>query len=218
MDILVCASRDGRASASVVGAMTGAFVSPVSDRSFMGIRFRPGEAHAFLDLRADDATDLVLTPHEAGAKALAELEGAVTPASLVDPRATFDHWLLSRLSRVRAADARVRHAVALVSHCQGRVKAAALAERVGVSDRQLERIFAERVGISPKVLARVVRLQSVVARVDSVVAPRIPWADLAARFGYADQAHLVREVRALTGVSPSELARERRVDLSARAD
>jgi AraC-like DNA-binding protein len=40
------------------------------------------------------------------------------------------------------------------------------------------------------------------------------WTDLALRFGYYDQAHLVREVRQLCGVPPTE-ARGMLIDLSA---
>ena len=36
-----------------------------------------------------------------------------------------------------------------------------------------------------------------------------PWAAIAAAAGYADQAHLARDVRSLTGLSPTALRRER---------
>ena len=36
------------------------------------------------------------------------------------------------------------------------------------------------------------------------------WSRLAAEAGYYDQAHLIREVRALAGTTPAELARESR--------
>lgn len=36
---------------------------------------------------------------------------------------------------------------------------------------------------------------------------KLPWADIAASTGYADQAHFAREARAMTGLSPTELIR-----------
>ena len=38
----------------------------------------------------------------------------------------------------------------------------------------------------------------------------IQWARVAIGAGYYDQPHLIRECRAISGLSPSELARERR--------
>ena len=40
------------------------------------------------------------------------------------------------------------------------------------------------------------------------IAPRVEWADPALQCRYADQAHLVRDVRCLAGVTPTEVARE----------
>jgi len=56
--------------------------------------------------------------------------------------------------------------------------------------------------------------QSVVeARVAGEIGP-VPWAQVAASGGFADQAHLCREVREVTGHSPAELARKTHTDES----
>jgi AraC-like DNA-binding protein len=36
----------------------------------------------------------------------------------------------------------------------------------------------------------------------------MPLAELALRLGYADQAHMTRELKALAGITPREVARE----------
>jgi hypothetical protein len=67
MDVLLRVDKDGDVSASVVGTMTCAFVAPsAAVTGFAGIRFRPGEALAFLDVAAGDACDALLTPLDAG--------------------------------------------------------------------------------------------------------------------------------------------------------
>ena len=76
---------------------------------------------------------------------------------------------------------------------------------MGLSERQLERLFDERVGYGPKTFARVVRLQRAVESIARPAGPRgttASWATFARDCGYADQAHLIREFRALTGVTP----------------
>jgi AraC-like DNA-binding protein len=78
-----------------------------------------------------------------------------------------------------------------------------------VGERRLQRAFDRSVGLSPKVLGRVLRLRQAVRRLESAGRP-LSWAGVAAAAGYADQAHLIREFRALAGVTPAAYVRERR--------
>ena len=80
-----------------------------------------------------------------------------------------------------------------------RVRDAALA--VALSERQLERLFLEHAGLAPAVYRRICRLHRAV-RAAKAGAPLAAAAVLA---GFADQPHLSREVRSLTGSSPHEL-------------
>lgn len=80
------------------------------------------------------------------------------------------------------------------------------ARRLGMSPRQLHRHMLPLFGYGPKRLARILRLQRALARAE--VGETL--ARVAASCGYADQAHLTREVRALTGTTPAALLRERR--------
>jgi transcriptional regulator GlxA family with amidase domain len=111
------------------------------------------------------------------------------------------------VEKVSAPDARVQAAVSLLERTGGELPIPAVATRVGMGERQLERLFDERVGYGPKMLARVVRMQQVTRRITRGTAAS--WARLAADCGYTDQAHLIREFRALTGVTPRLYAQER---------
>ncbi len=221
MDILFWLG-DALAEPRIIGTMTRAIVAGgASGASVMGVRFRPGEAFAFLDVLAADARDASLTAREAGRPDLLPLADAVgRPSMGVAGRArAIDAWLLSRLPSARPADPRVRRAVTLLEASRGTVRVADVAVAAGLGDRQLERAFAERVGIAPKALARVFRFEALVATVDRhlrAASPRgvlaIPWARAATDVGYADQAHMTREARALAGVTPTALAAERMSD------
>ncbi|WP_410672402.1 helix-turn-helix domain-containing protein [Amycolatopsis sp. cmx-4-68] len=69
---------------------------------------------------------------------------------------------------------------------------------LAVSERRLRRRFVQAVGYGPATYLRVSRFQRAVA-----LAPRVAGlAALAAAAGYADQAHLSRDCRALTGLTP----------------
>jgi AraC-like DNA-binding protein len=76
-----------------------------------------------------------------------------------------------------------------------------VARDVGLSERQLERLFHERAGLAPKTYARIARFRATVldARAGE------SFAAAAATHRYADQAHFNRDVRALTGRAPTAL-------------
>jgi len=92
----------------------------------------------------------------------------------------------------------------------GATRVRELADRLGVSDRHLRRLMVDETGFSPRHFARIQRFHALLKAVD--LAPAPAWADLAARYGYADQSHLIREVQDLAGVTPTRLHQERRAE------
>jgi AraC-like DNA-binding protein len=77
-----------------------------------------------------------------------------------------------------------------------------LATEVGWSRRHLTDRFTAEFGLAPKVAARVVRFERTVGRLRRQPGTRL--AELSADVGYADQAHLTREFRAIAGCSPRQ--------------
>nr|WP_232304021.1 helix-turn-helix domain-containing protein [Pseudofrankia sp. DC12] len=77
---------------------------------------------------------------------------------------------------------------------------AQVARTAALSERQLLRRCQLAVGYGPKTLARIVRFRRAV----SLAPTGAPFATVAAA-GYADQAHLAREARALGGAPLGEL-------------
>jgi AraC-like DNA-binding protein len=88
-------------------------------------------------------------------------------------------------------------APAIVASLRAGATVAATADAVGLSERQLHRRCLDAFGYGPKRLARVLRMERAVA----LARAGEPFAAVAADAGYADQAHLTREVKALAGVS-----------------
>jgi AraC-like DNA-binding protein len=76
------------------------------------------------------------------------------------------------------------------------------AARANLSERELQRRFVRDVGYAPKTLQRVLRFQRFMGQLHL---PRVELAGAAAIAGYADQSHLSREARRLTGLSPRQL-------------
>jgi len=80
----------------------------------------------------------------------------------------------------------------------------AVATTLGMSERSLRRVFQQQVGMSPKAFAQIARFQRALLAARSGVS----WARVAADTGYYDQAHLIAEFRAITGLTPSALLGE----------
>ncbi len=100
------------------------------------------------------------------------------------------------------------HALDLVRRAGGRVTVERMAGRMGVSPRSLRRLVRQEAGISLKEYARVTRFLHAVTLADRSPSPA--WAAIAADTGFCDQSHLVRECRALSGLAPGQVNRERR--------
>jgi len=89
-----------------------------------------------------------------------------------------------------------------------------VAARVDLSERQFRRRAHAAIGYGPKTLQKILRFQRFVRLVDAAQEP-VDLADAAARLGYADQPHLTRDCAALSGLTPTALARARRPPLPA---
>ena len=176
----------------VAGPATGPLAAgvPVGQPVF-GVRFRLGMAGAALGFPAEEFLD--------GSVPLADLWGIECEERV----AAGGVAALVEVVREHVVDAPVdavaRAAALGVARPGARV--GDLAPSLGLSERQLRRRFADAVGYGPKTLARVLRFQRFLAlagRGDDL-------ARLAFTAGYADQAHLTRECRRLSGRTPAEL-------------
>jgi AraC-like DNA-binding protein len=122
------------------------------------------------------------------------LEAAGPAAKL----AVLESVLLDHLAGARRPDAVIGTAAGAIERGASIAEAAG---RAGVTERTLVRRFREQAGLTPKRYSRVRRLQRLLLSIGDPGAA--DWADLAARHGYADQAHLIHEFRALTGLTPT---------------
>lgn len=107
----------------------------------------------------------------------------------------------ARLGGLRAADPVVAGAVPWLAQAGFRVEA--LARMASLGPRQVLRRFHDWVGYGPKTLQRVLRLQRSLLLAEAGAGPGL--ASLAAAAGYADQAHMTRDVGELAGLTPRQL-------------
>jgi AraC-like DNA-binding protein len=123
---------------------------------------------------------------------------APTPAQRFD---AIDRFLLNRLAAGPVVSPEVRLAWRRIVASGGRVPIRQLRDDVGWSHKHLIAKFTQQVGLTPKRAARVIRFERVLRAADQQPGP--DWATLADAFGYADQAHLIRDFHAFAGATPT---------------
>jgi AraC-like DNA-binding protein len=178
----------------------------------MGVRFRPGGAHAFFGLPMDEllgrVVDLDLI---VGTSASEELRERLEATDGDQARCRVaEQWLLERRYAVHPYLATTRRALDLLNRSPYNLTVAELCDRLGLSNRHLIDQFREVVGLPPKVLFRIRRFHAVVNALKGHY--EADWPQVAFRFGFSDQPHLIREFRHFAGVTPNRFLGLRSVD------
>lgn len=179
---LIVAGPDTRAFRPVVATGT----------RYAGLRFSPGTAPALLGVPAAELRDQRVELDQLWSAAeVRRLTARLAAAT--DPLAAMEALVQRRAAAVAPPDPVLRRIVAALD---AGWSVGATAAAVGLNARLLHRRSLAAFGYGPKTLARVLRLQRALAQARAGVS----FAATAIGAGYADQAHLAREVRDLTGM------------------
>lgn len=176
----------------VAGPDTGAHV--VVDEPgarYAALRCDPGTGPTLFGVPADELRDRRVRLADLWAESEV---GILTErvAAAADPAACLEELAAARM---RAADPDP-FATTVVAALRAGADVASVAHAVNLSERQFRRRSRAAFGYGPKTLARVLRLDHAL----TLARDGLPPAGVAASAGYADQSHLSRDVKALTGV------------------
>jgi AraC-like DNA-binding protein len=196
-----------RFAAHVVGPRTVARRKPSAQHAALVARFSPGAARIFLGCPVSELTDAIVHLRDLWGDDAERLTCAVAAApDLRSAAASLEAMLARRLAQAETGDTMriVQRAVALLGDPGQSI--AGLAIRLGISSRQLHRLFCDATGLSPKAYARALRLRRALSLARS--ARKDPWASIAVAAGYYDQPHMIDDFRALAGATPPMLLAE----------
>jgi len=165
-------------------------------------RMPAGRGATILRLPWSDVDDL------GGVFALTDLD-AIVRAAERDLHEALDvartQWSQARVPRTGAADLPDLLAAELT---RGHAPSLAIwAEQLGVARETVSRGFSAAFGVSARQFRAELKARDAWLR---IVRSRAGLAEIAASSGFADQAHMTRSVRALTGTTPSAWRRDRR--------
>jgi AraC-like DNA-binding protein len=185
-----------------VGQISGPMLlRPTGLTNTLGIRFHPHGASRLFRLPLEELSGRSVPLRDLAPQLDRELSVVRDLQTATKQISLIDRILQRRFVRNAKKDRLVEAAVGAIIASGGIVETNALAERLGVSLRQLQRRFKDEVGIGPKLLSRIQRFQRVFWALDS----SSEWVDVAIQCGYFDQAHLIKDFRNFAGEAPASL-------------
>lgn len=194
----------------ISGERTTPIVIDESDHvDLVGVRFRAGGAWPFLGIPLHEFTDRVIELESVLGREIRELRNRLGEVS-DDDDARFDlleSWLVERAQKRSQPTRSVTYALRVIRGDADTTRIGKIAEQIGISHKHLLREFDRCVGLPPKLFARLCAFQRVIHVVGQK--PEVDWSGTAASCGYYDQAHLIRDFRSFSGLTPTEYLTKR---------
>lgn len=167
--------------------------------------FQPIGARAVFGLPMDELTTLHIPIDVLGDSQLMELEDRLLSAS---DNQTCVYWieqyLLNRIYRFDEYNMK-RLLAAMTSIYSGETDLVALAGKACLGYKQFKRIFTEYAGLNPKDFIRISRFSKALNFLQTRAVINLN--DISDRCGYYDKSHLIKEMKSLSGYTPSEVIR-----------
>ncbi|MBK9421390.1 MAG: AraC family transcriptional regulator [Flavobacteriales bacterium] len=174
----------------------------------LGIFFKPHALHSVFALNANELTDacfdLANTGDGIGRVVCDQLAKATTTEACIEMLTSYLVLMAERNSPQR--DEQIISSVQAIVEAHGDVAVHAIAQKVGLSERTLERRFKRTVGLTPRLFARIRRFQRTLHLLRSGEYTKL--SDIAYASDYADQSHYIRSFKEFTGISPLEFRRD----------
>ena len=114
-----------------------------------------------------------------------------------------ENFLISKLKNRSDQNKMINCAVRLIQQQNGSLPVSKLITHLQVTERQLQRMFEEHIGLSPKRFSGITRIQHFLKLLRSNT-PQTSSIDFAYDCGFYDQAHLIRELKKLSGITPTQ--------------
>jgi AraC-like DNA-binding protein len=177
----------------VAGPDTTAFLTPRGRETVTGLRFRPGVLPRLLGVPAAELRNSRVALADLGTVASRDrsLIELTTALASDEPSTETAPWSVQQL---RYVTERLGSGAAVAD----------VASDIGWSSRTLQRHCAAVYGYGPAILRRILRFRRALRMLDDGISV----ANVAAAAGYADQPHLHREVRDLTGIPLNSLRQD----------
>lgn len=174
------------------------FLENTGRSGMFGITWKPAALTHLLGLRQSDFTDRVVSLNQVPGqwkKLIQDLGECRRPEDRI--RAS-EQFIRPRIREI--ASHPVERSLQLMQETKGAANIATVCGEVGVTERQLQRIFHSHVGLAPKYYARILRFNHIFSLIQE---GQVTWSDVVFLSGYYDQSHFIRDFKKFTGEDPT---------------
>lgn len=194
-------------AAHIVGVVTHKFSRLLEGEGWtFGIKFRPGGFYPFVQRPISQYTDKTISlANGFGADGVA-YERAMRAATHDEERiAVAERFLYHQSPTPDENVTLVNDIVDAIMATRIITKVDDLVSRFNINKRALQRLFSQYVGVSPKWVIQRYRLHE--AAEQMAAGEIVDWSRLAVELGYFDQAHFIKDFKAIVGLTPAEYAK-----------
>lgn len=171
-------------------------------RQAFGIRFRAGTFAYFTSFPVHELKNQLLNPALLWGQAGQDWQEKMTSATTTAQQVSLANQFL--VSQFKAClPFPVNALLALIQQKEGHCKVTELARIACLSDAQFRLRFNAHFGVSPKTYLRLYRLE----QLKKIGQPQMSMRDLAFQLGYYDPSHFNKEVKLITGLSPTRFCK-----------
>lgn len=172
-------------------------------RDVLGITFKAGVFPRLMRIPANELTNVDIDATYIFGNSLKETEMKLRDAKSNAEMLGIVEVFLFRIVRSMEKATSFDRAIDELLKRNGNLTVETLAGYACKSTRQLERQCVEKLGMAPRLFARLIRFGNAFAMKE--VNPHLNWTEIAYRFGYYDQMHLIRDFKTFTGATPGSL-------------
>jgi AraC-like DNA-binding protein len=175
----------------------------------LGIRFQDEAAKHIYGINAHELSDTELSVEDLWGKKSVLLSDPLmdllNEGDYAAAIAILESFLAAKFYAFYKKDAVLSYSLNLVHTAKGKLSLQELSLKTGYSERYLQKMFHEKRGISFQRLNKIARFQSFLHLLSAPEKQSLT--SLSYEAGYFDQAHLVRDCRTFTGMTPKEYLR-----------
>jgi AraC-like DNA-binding protein len=182
-------------------------IAPIGISGIISARFLPDGISPFIKMPVTQLENRAVALTEVFKDEGNNLEQEVINATRNDDRIKLiETFLLSKLTQQNMIDIITKSCVDIIFQSQGQISMGALAGKMNINRRNMERRFISVVGMSPKQLAKLARLQATLKMLGQKKFNTLT--EIAYENGYFDQAHFIKDLKEFTGMNPKSFFTE----------